>query len=184
MSYLQESVAQQHYQTNTRLYNRNVPSGPVQAYLDVRAVPTKYSYFPIVDPRKPALVPMQQFPTYHQSTTFLPGNTTSPWSGFATNVNTESELRNQIYALQKCSQSVYVPSSTSDLYQVSVSQQQSNQKNGNQQQTNQQQTHPYLFEQPVLGQGTINQLTTHQLDNQTLFMNPTRSQMRTATNPC
>ena len=35
---------------------------------------------------------------------------------FASNVNTESELRNQIYALQKCSQSVYVPKSNSDLY--------------------------------------------------------------------
>jgi hypothetical protein len=34
-------------------------------------------------------------------------------------VNTESELRNQIYALQKCSQSVYVPSSKSDLYNYS-----------------------------------------------------------------
>ena len=40
----------------------------------------------------------------------------SPWSGFASNINLESELRNQVFALQKCSQSVYVPSSNSDLY--------------------------------------------------------------------
>jgi hypothetical protein len=31
-------------------------------------------------------------------------------------VNLESELRNQIYALQSCSQAVYVPDSSSDLY--------------------------------------------------------------------
>jgi hypothetical protein len=41
----------------------------------------------------------------------------APWSGYASNVNVESDLRNQIFALQKCSQAVYVPSSNSDLYQ-------------------------------------------------------------------
>ena len=40
----------------------------------------------------------------------------APWSGFATKINVESELRNQIYALQSCSQAVYVPDSKSDLY--------------------------------------------------------------------
>jgi hypothetical protein len=77
---------------------------------------TKYSYFPIVDPRKNISVPLQQMPTYNVHQAFNPGNRPSPWSGYATNVNIESELRNQIYALQKCSQSVYVPSSKSDLY--------------------------------------------------------------------
>jgi hypothetical protein len=77
---------------------------------------TKYSHFPIVDPRKSNSVPLIVQPTFNPHATFNPGNTTSPWSGFASNVNTESELRNQIYALQKCSQSVYVPSSKSDLY--------------------------------------------------------------------
>ena len=60
---------------------------------------------------------MIQQPVFNPHTTFNPGNTQSPWSGFASNVNTESELRNQIFALQKCSQSVYVPKSNSDLYQ-------------------------------------------------------------------
>jgi hypothetical protein len=59
---------------------------------------------------------MEQLPTYNVNKVFNPGNTHSPWSGFAANINTESDLRNQIYALQKCSQSVYVPSSKSDLY--------------------------------------------------------------------
>jgi hypothetical protein len=103
-------------QTNTRIYDRNIPSQMLQPYIDVRPVMTKYSYFPIVDPRKPIKVPLVQMPTYNVHQVFNPGNTVSPWSGFASNINTESELRNQIYALQKCSQSVYVPNSNSDLY--------------------------------------------------------------------
>ena len=112
-----ESVAQMHKETNSRIYDRNIPSQVLQPYIDVRPVLTKYSYFPIVDPRKELQVKPLQVPTYNINNVFNPGNTTSPWSGFATNVNKESELRNQIYALQKCSQSVYVPSSKSDLYE-------------------------------------------------------------------
>jgi hypothetical protein len=111
-----ECVSNIHKQTNQRIYSRNVPSQMLQPYIDVRPVMTKYSYFPIVDPRKNISVPLQQMPTYNVHQAFNPGNRPSPWSGYATNVNIESELRNQIYALQKCSQSVYVPSSKSDLY--------------------------------------------------------------------
>jgi hypothetical protein len=114
---LQETrVSDIHRQTNERIYDRNIPSQMLQPYLDVRPVMTKYAYFPIVEPRKQINVPLQQIPTYNVSNVFNPGNTRSPWSGFACNINKESELRNQIYALQKCSQSVYVPNSTSDLY--------------------------------------------------------------------
>ena len=109
-------VSEIHRKTNERIYDRNLPSQMLQPYIDVRPVMTKYSYFPIVDPRKQINVPLQQMPTYNTEKTFNPGNRRSPWSGFASNINKESELRNQIYALQKCSQSVYVPNSTSDLY--------------------------------------------------------------------
>ena len=105
-----------HEETNTRIYDRNIPSHMLQPYLDVRPVMTKYSYFPVVDPRKAISVPLIQMPTYNVHQTFNPGNSMAPWSGFASNINLESELRNQIYALQKCSQSVYVPKSSSDLY--------------------------------------------------------------------
>ena len=103
--------------SNNRLSNRNIPSQPLQPYINVRPVMTKYSIMPIVDPRAPISVEMVQQPTYNSTRVFNPGNRVSPWSGFASNVNVESELRNQVYALQKCSQSVYVPASNSDLYQ-------------------------------------------------------------------
>ncbi len=108
---------------NERIYDRNIPSGPLQPYIDVRPVMTKYSIMPIVDPRAPIKSPMVQMPTYNIENTFNPGNTQSPWSGFATNINTESELRNQVFALQKCSQSKYVPSSSSNLYINTIPQQ-------------------------------------------------------------
>jgi hypothetical protein len=112
-------VSQIHEQTNTRIYDRNLPSQMLQPYINVRPVMTKYSFMPIVDPRKELNVRLQQMPTYNSNAIFNPGNTKSPWSGFASNINLESDLRNQVYALQKCSQSVYVPSSNSDLYKNS-----------------------------------------------------------------
>jgi hypothetical protein len=101
---------------NQRIYDRNIPSQILQPYISVRPVMTKYSLMPIVDPRAPVNVPMEQLPIYNQEQIFNPG-TAAPWSGYSSNVNVESDLRNQIFALQKCSQSVYVPSSSSDLYQ-------------------------------------------------------------------
>jgi hypothetical protein len=116
--YVESSIcnSQIQEQTNKRIYDRNIPSQMLQPYLDVRPVMTKYSYLPIVDPRKQINTKLNQSPTYNVHSTFNPGNTLSPWSGFSSNINTESVLRNQVYALQKCSQAVYVPNSTSDLY--------------------------------------------------------------------
>jgi hypothetical protein len=107
---------------DNKIYDRNIPSQFLQPYLDVRPVMTKYSRLPIVDPRVQPRVQLQQQPTYNVNKVFNPGNTRSPWSGFVSNVNLESELRNQIFALQKCSQAVYVPNSTSDLYQHTIPQ--------------------------------------------------------------
>ena len=100
-----------------RTSSRNSPSKTLQPYLNARPVLTKYSVLPIVDLRKHIDVPLTQQPTYNIHTTFNPGNDMAPWSGFASNINTESELRNRIYAIQDCTQSVYVPSSKSSLYE-------------------------------------------------------------------
>ena len=104
---------------NSRIYDRNLPSQMLQPYISVRPVMTKYSFMPIVDPRKELFVKMEQQPTYNSNVVFNPGNDMSPWSGYSSGVNVESELRGQIFALQKCDQSVYVPNSNSDLYKHS-----------------------------------------------------------------
>jgi hypothetical protein len=105
-----------HEETNSRIYNRNLPSQMLQPYLDARPVSTKYSLLPVLDPRTRPTVPLKPITTFNVNQIFNPGNTTSPWSGFSSNINVESDLRNQFYALQKCSQAVYVPQSISDLY--------------------------------------------------------------------
>ena len=114
--------SQIHKETNERMYRRNVPSQNLQSYLDARPVMTKYSIMPIVDPRpKPSMsVPLHQEAVYSPETVFNPGNARAPWSGYASAINAESELRNQLYALQSCSQAVYVPNSTSDLYTTHI----------------------------------------------------------------
>jgi hypothetical protein len=101
-----------------RSYERNIPSQPLQPYLEARPVLTKYAVMPIVDNRSNISTPLNQYATYTPETIYNPGNDFGPWSGYASNVNHESELRNQIFALQSCSQATYVPSSKSSLYDV------------------------------------------------------------------
>jgi hypothetical protein len=101
---------------NKLIYDRNVPSHMLQPYLSVRPVETKYTVLPIVDSRAPIQVPFKQEPVYDSERVFYPGNSSAPWSGYVANVNLESELRGQIFALQSCSQATYVPSSKSDMY--------------------------------------------------------------------
>jgi len=121
-SYNDQSSSQKFITMNLRAYSRNVPSQPLQPYLNARPVLTKYSILPVVDPREQINVPLEQFATYDMNTMFNPGNAVAPWSGYSSNINNESELRNQIYALQSCPQAFYVPSSDSSLYKWEWSQ--------------------------------------------------------------
>ena len=163
-------TAKIHNETNSRIYDRNIPSQILQPYIDSRAVSTKYSLLPIVDPRKKIDVPLAQHPIFSTTSVFNPGNLQSPWAGYATKVNDESELRNQIFALQKCSQSVYVPSSTSDLYQYHFSHAKQNH-----------QPFPDLFQKQHFGSFNPNPENI----GKGMFLNSTRTQMReTYTSDC
>ena len=53
---------------------------------------------------------------YNYSAGMHPGTSRGPIQGFMQNVDFESSLRNQFFALQKCDQSNFVPNSNSDLY--------------------------------------------------------------------
>ena len=102
---------------NQRIYYRNAPSSQLQPQYHIRPTSTKYATMPLVDSRINHSVPIQVLPTYDITTTFNPGNAQAPWSGFASNINDESRLRNQFFALQKgAGQSCYVPSRSSPLY--------------------------------------------------------------------
>ena len=164
----QECVSQIQEKANRQIYDRNIPSQFLQPYLDVRPVLTKYSYFPIVDPRKEISIPLKQMPTYNVHTVFNPGNSQSPWSGFASNINTESELRNQIYALQKCSQREYVPNSKSDLFTYKFHSKK------------EPSSHDLLFENNSFQQ--FNPNPDSNIVGNNLFMNSTRTQVKDLTN--
>lgn len=101
---------------NTRLSQRNIPSSSLQPYLESRPVSTKYSTLPVVDQRSLINEPLVQKGVYNPSQTFNPGSARAPVSGYLYNIDKESELRNQNYALQRCNQAYYVPGSKSDLY--------------------------------------------------------------------
>ena len=136
-----ERIRQGSYRTeelNERVSNRNIPSGPLQPQFDIRPLSTKYSMMPIFDRRPIPTVSINVLPAYNISNTFNPGNAqaAAPWAGFANNINDESRLRNQFFALQRgAAQSCYIPSKYSDMYEVNVI--------GNEQVT---QPYPGLFE--------------------------------------
>jgi hypothetical protein len=102
---------------NQRMSSRNTPSHPLQPQFDIRPLSTKYALLPIVDRRENHSEPIKLQPTYDITSMFNPGNAQGPWGGFATNINNESRLRNQFFALQHgAGQSCYIPAKMSDLY--------------------------------------------------------------------
>lgn len=119
---------------NKSIYNRNIPTGTMQTAFSPRPVDTKYVVYPAYDCRTPAQEPHIQHANFKPSQQFNPG-TSAPYSGYATNVNDESILRDIVTPNQKwCAQTRYIPSSKSDLYEVNVPEQQNIQN------------HPMLFE--------------------------------------
>ena len=106
---------------NQRISQRNVPSGQLQPQFDIRPLSTKYEMMTIFDRRAFPTVEIQNMPDYNIATTFNPGNAQAPWSGFASNINDESRLRNQFFALQRgAHQSCYIPSKSSDMYNANA----------------------------------------------------------------
>ena len=103
---------------NDRIFTRNIANRPVTSSIDVRATPTRYVKMPIVNMRSVPKVQCPHVLPFNVHKQFFPGNTKSPWDGY--NVDTETVLRNQQFALQKSEQNVYVPSSNSDLYAKTV----------------------------------------------------------------
>jgi hypothetical protein len=148
---------------NERISERNLPSSFLQQQFSSRPVSTKYSIMPILDTRAPATVPIIYRQPYHTSSTFNPG-TSSPFIGFSSHINEESRLRNQFFALQRCEQSEYVPSSNSDMYMVRVS-------GGERSEPH---LFPRLFEEPEMEAFNPNTMNV----GRNFFENNTRVQMK------
>ena len=151
---------------NNRIQSRHFADSPLEPNFNPRSVPTKYSHFPIINRRKPIQESAIQYPNYHLNANFNPGSARAPPSGFINNVDTETFLRNQFFANQHgCDQNVYVPSSNSDLYKISIVSRPSVQP------------HEDLFEQPQFSQTPHPNLVDTQIGNDKFF-NHTRTQLR------
>jgi len=154
------------YQTlNDRIANRNIPSETLQSVYSSRPVSTKYSKMSIIDQYKETTVPFVSVSSYNVGKIFNPGNAQAPWNGYANNVDVETVLRNQTFALQKGDRATYVPSSNSDLYNLDVVGR------------NEQQPFPGLFSLQVLEPFNPN---TYNLGHD-VFNNSTRQQLKNIT---
>jgi hypothetical protein len=152
---------------NNRISSRYFPDVPLEPNYNMRPVPTKYSLFPIVNNRTEVREPRLNYVDYNPYLNFNPSNAKSNVKGFQSNVDTETILRNQTFALQHgAEQSVYVPTSNSDLYNVSVSV--SNPV---------EQTHPLLFAKMEHSNKPHQNLLSNNIGNNTFF-NHTRTQLR------
>jgi hypothetical protein len=93
-------------QLNKRITDRNATSTTPSFYFSPRPVPTKYTTMPIVDNICASKVDIAYQKPYNTKEDYLPGNS-SPWSGFADNIDVETRLRYE---------KEYIPSSKSTMY--------------------------------------------------------------------
>ena len=149
---------------NKRIGSRNNIEKKLEPNFDLRPTSTKYDHFPVLD--KQPTPKKQDYETYKLSNQFYNGNARASPSGYFSNIDLESNLRNQHFALQKgASQSVYVPTSESDMYKVKVPYIPS------------EQPHPTLFTQQKFSAELHENLQNNKIGVDT-FHNHTRTQLR------
>jgi hypothetical protein len=134
---------------NERIAARQFPDRPLEPNFTPRSVPTKYSHFHIIDTRKQATEQIHNYPQ----------------NGFLENINSESVLRNQTFSNNNCSQNVYVPTTQSDLYNVTVISRPSDQP------------YPLLFSTPELEKELHPNVASSNI-GRGMFFNSTRVQLR------
>lgn len=106
---------------DARLSDRQFPDRPLQPNFDFRPVATKYSYLPIIDRRAKPLVSIAHYETHNLTTNFSPATSNGPVETYLANIDLETILQNRHVALQHgADQGVYVPSSSSNLYEFSA----------------------------------------------------------------
>lgn len=114
--YLKQNNIESELQFNNRIYSRNLPSFKIEPQFDLRPTSTKYSHMQIVDEKPKPTESIDIISDYNTNLVFFPGNRRPPFSFFSKNIDVESKLRSQFFALQKNDLTEYVPSSNSSLY--------------------------------------------------------------------
>ena len=148
---------------NERILARNLAYGNLDVLLSDRPTPTKYVLpYTVVDP------PCHRKILHYNLPTFNPGNRKGTWSGYVTNINDESILKNQLYALQKFPQAEFVPNSNSDLYNSSIPTSNKNVEL----------LFPNLFNSNIVNSNNLGTPVNLQNSGNYLFNNDTRQQLK------
>lgn len=100
---------------NDRIYERNIPSNNLEPNFSSIGLSTRYSKFLVDNTNKYNNI-KSDFQSYNTNKTFFPGTSKPHFSGFSSQIDNESILRNQIYPLIKSDLHVWAPDSTSMLY--------------------------------------------------------------------
>lgn len=153
---------------NTRILERNITMGNLDILCSPRSISTKYTLPSDINNINSQQININKYNfSYNIEDSFNPGNTKGSWSGFIKNINNESVLRNQVYALQKFPQSEYIPKSTSDMYVNSIPPKDNN---------NAEVLFPNLFNHTISTNNTNNKYFGNIGNN--LFNNYTRQQLK------
>jgi hypothetical protein len=155
---------------NYRIQNRQFPDNALRPNFDPRPVPTKYAIFPVIDRKTPAKYPLEK--NYLDDYGFSPATKNGPPKNYLHHVDVETILRNQTVALQHgAHQGVFVPSSASDLYHVSMPHSRSSVA----------QPFPNLFERPTFETSGGSAISQQEI-GKSVFYNNTRTQLRNTIN--
>ena len=109
-----------HNTINNSIADRNFPSNNLAMNFSFRPVNTKYTLMPTYIHKNESTLSVNNNIVYDVNNTFFPGTRKPHFYGFATNVDKESTLRNQFFALQKADQVAYLPNTSSDLYENNI----------------------------------------------------------------
>jgi hypothetical protein len=155
---------------NNRISSRHFSDYPLEPNFSPRPVSTKYNLMPIMakNSNPEPKVRIQPQLEHIVGMNFNPATRNGPYKTYARNVDTETVLRNQTMAFQKSSQSIYVPSSDSDLYKVTVVSKPVDQP------------YKHLFDAPSFVQGVHPNLAGKNIGKDRFF-NSTRTQLREPT---
>tara|TARA_A100001015_G_C14880469_1_gene668207 strand:+ start:30 stop:539 length:510 start_codon:yes stop_codon:yes gene_type:complete len=109
-----------HKNMNDKLFSRRIPTHKLDNLLYPVPVSTKFTLFPGMEGNQ-CLENKGINKIYNTTKMFTPSDSI-PFSGYQNKVDDESQLKNIIFPIQKCPQNKFIPNSTSDLYNNTVSQ--------------------------------------------------------------
>ena len=105
---------------NGRLNDRQFGTHLLEPVFDPRPVNTKGGLMPVSATHTQPNTEYFSYEMYNPEKMFHSNIKRGTFRKFAENINSESELRNQYFAHQRCEKKEYIPDSSSDMYNMRV----------------------------------------------------------------